>query len=128
MEEIDMLIARRPSAYTRLGFQRFLLWLFLVSGIFLFFNTVYIIVSGLTEFIFIMNASREIAERYLLSQQDVEEILIRYFNPIHYKAMLYSFFLSLTLFFMARYAQKVINRNKYISLLEKEWIRRRINP
>ena len=128
MEEIDMLIARRPRAYTRLGFQRFLLWIFLVSGTILFFNTVYIIVSGLTEFILIMNASREIAERYQLSQQEVEEILIRYFNPMHYKAILYSFFLSLALFLMARYAQKVINRNAYIALLEKEWARRRITP
>lgn len=128
MEEIDMLIARRPVAYTRLGFQRFLLWMFILCGIILFFNTVYIIVSGLTDVIFIMTASHEIADRYRLNQQDVEEILIKYLEPIKYKAILYSFFLSLALFLMARYAQKVINRNKYILLLEREWTRRRITP
>lgn len=125
MDELDMLIARRPRAYTWLGFQRFLLWVFLALGIILFFNTVYIITRGVAEYLFIIQTSQQIAIRYQLSQQDVEEILMNYFDPIKYKAMLYSFILSLCFFVMTRYAQKVINRNQYITLLEKAWLKRK---
>ena len=125
MDELDMLIARRPRAYTWLGFQRFLLWVFLALGIILFFNTVYLITRSVAEYLFIIQTSQQIAIRYQLSQQDVEEILMNYFDPIKYKAMLYSFILSLCFFVMTRYAQKVINRNQYIALLEKAWLKRR---
>ncbi len=125
MEEIDLLITRRPRAYSRLGFQRFLLWTFLVLGIILFFNTAYIIASGIVHYLFIDEASREIAVRYQLNQRDVEEILIKYFDPLKYKSILYSFFLSLSFFILARYSQKVINRNNYILLLEREWLKRK---
>ncbi len=125
MDELDMLIARRPRAYTWLGFQRFLLWVFLALGIILFFNTVYLITRSVAEYLFIIQTSQQIAIRYQLSQQDVEEILMNYFDPIKYKAMLYSFILSLCFFVMTRYAQKVINRNQYIALLEKAWLKRK---
>jgi len=126
MEEFDLLISRRPRAYSWLGFQRFLLWTFIVLGIMLFFNTVYIIVIGITHYLFIDEASHEIASRYQLSQQNVQEILIKYFDPLKYKSILYSFFLSLSFFVLARYSQKVINRNRYILLLEKEWLKRNL--
>lgn len=118
-------MARRPGVYRRLGFQRVLLWMFVFFGLILFFNTLYIVARSVAEYVFIDQTSREIAIRYQLSPQSVEEILMNYFEPIKYKAMLYSFFLSFCLFFMARYAQKVINRNKYILLLEKEWLKRK---
>jgi hypothetical protein len=125
MEEIDVLIAGRPRAYTWLGFQRVLLWTFLSLGIILFFNTVYMVASGIAEYLYIEKASQEIAKIYQLNKKEVEEILIRYFDPIKYKSYLYSFFLSLSFFIIARYAQKVINRNQYIILLEKEWMKRK---
>lgn len=125
MEEIGLLITRRPRAYSRLVFQRFLRWTFLVLGIILFFNTAYIIASGIAHYLFIDEASHEIAGRYQLNQQDVEEILIKYFDPLKYKSILYSFFLSLSFFILARYSQKVINRNNYILLLEREWLKRK---
>jgi hypothetical protein len=99
--------------------------MFLFFGLILFFNTLYIVAKSVAEYVFIGQTSREIAIRYQLSQRTVEEILMNYFEPIKYKAMLYSFFLSFCLLFMARYAQKVINRNKYILLLEKEWLKRK---
>lgn len=122
---MDRLITRRPGAYTQLGFQRFLLWFFIMLGIMLFFNTVYIVVNGIVHYLFIDEASYEIANRYQLNQLEVKEILVRYFDPLKFKAMFYSFFLSLALFFMARYAQKVINRNRYIISLEQAWMNRR---
>lgn len=125
MEEIDLLIAKRPRAYSWLGFQRFLLWTFLLLGIILFFNTVYIIASGIVHYLFIDEASHEIASRYQLSQQDVQEILIKYFDPLKLKSILYSFFLSFSFFTLARYCQKVINRNNYILIMETAWLKRK---
>lgn len=117
---IDNLIASRPRVFDWLGFQRFWLWIFLILGIIFLFNTGYIIACGLVKSYFIDEASKELAIQLNTDQQHVKAVLVKYFDPIKYKAILYSFFLSLCFFILARYCQKIINRNKYILLLEQE--------
>lgn len=122
MKNIEILIAGRPRVYVQNGFQRFLIWLFVSLGILFILNTFYILTRSFFEYVFISQAAEEIAQRYGLDQKQLEDILMRYFDPIKYKAALYSFFLSASFFTIARYCQKVINRNKYILRLETEWL------
>lgn len=117
--ETGKLLASRPNAYGWLGFQRFLLFMFILLGIIMFFNTVYIVCRGLIKYSVIIETSRELAG----SKGDeikMKEFLVNYIEPIKYKAILYSFFLSLSFFIIARYCQKTINRNRYILRLEEE--------
>lgn len=116
--KIEDLIVKRPRVYGWFGFQRFLLWLFIFLGIFFFFNTLYIFACGLVKYFFIDEMSQEIARKFNVSQREVKQLLINYFDPIKYKPILYSFSLSTSFFIIARYSQKVINRNRYILQLE----------
>lgn len=125
MQNIELLIAGRPRVYVQNGFQRFLIWLFVSLGILFILNTFYILTRSLFDYILIYAAAEEIAQRYQLDQTQVEEILLKHFDPIKYKAALYSFFLSAAFFIIARYCQKVINRNRYILRLETEWLKLR---
>lgn len=118
--ELEHLMARRPKAYGWLNFQRFLTWFFLILGILLFINTIAIVTMGLMRYMIIEEASREVASRYQADESDVRTILVRYLEPIKYVTILYSFFLSMSCFVIARYCQKIINRNRYILQIEQE--------
>jgi hypothetical protein len=118
--EITNLMAARPNVYGWLGFQRFWLRIFLMLGLILSFNTVYIVSCGIIKYYLIDKASAEFAEAYHINQADMQEFLTEHLEPIKYKAILYSFFLSLSFFIIARYCQKTLNRNRYIMRLEEE--------
>ena len=118
---IDDLIAKRPRVYGWLGFQKFLLWTFLILGIMLLINTAFIIASGLIRYSVIEETSRQIANKYHLDQKEVLDFLISWLAQIKLKVILYSFFLSVSFFSLSRYCQKIINRNRYILRLETEW-------
>ena len=118
--ELEHLMARRPKAYGWLNFQRFLIWFFLILGILLFIHTITIVTMGFMKIMIIEEASREVASRYQADESDVRTILVRYLEPIKYVTILYCFFLSMSCFVIARYCQKIINRNRYILQIEQE--------
>lgn len=117
--ELEQLMARRPKAYGWLNFQRFLIWLFLILGILLFIHTITIVAMGFMKIMIIEEASREVALKYQADEADVHTILVKYLEPFKYAAILYSFFLSMSCFVIARYCQKIINRNRYILQIEQ---------
>lgn len=117
--EITHLIAARPNAYGWLGFQRFLLRIFLILGLILSFNTVYIVSCGIIKYSLIEEASGEFTGTPG-DKVKMQNFLMKCTDPIQTKAILYSFFLSLSFFIIARYCQKTLNRNRYILRLEKE--------
>lgn len=121
--EMDSIIAGRPKAFAWLGFQRSLLWLFLALGIVFMINTSCIVVSGMIKYFFIDEASKKIAAEFQINQFKVQDILLKYLNPLNYEVILYNFFLSISFFITARYCKKIMNRNKYILQLENEWYR-----
>ena len=116
--EINNLIASRPNAYGWLGFQRFLLFIFFILAIIFLFNAFCIVIYGLVEYVLMSKAANELADE--IGHREEIQDLVKHFDPIKYKAILYSFFLSLSFFIIARYCQKTINRNRYILRLEEE--------
>ena len=114
--------ASRPWVYSRFGYQRFFLVLFLILGILSLFNTLGIIAWGLIKAYVLDEASASIATQYNLKDQEpqIRQTLYEYLNPIRIKVILYSFSLTLCFFILARYCQKVLNRNRYIVKLEEE--------
>ena len=119
--EFDKHIANRPRVYAQLGFQRTLLLLFLTFGIIFFVNTGIIAVTSMFKYLLIDQVSHEISQTYsTVNKKAINALLTEHFEPIKYRAIAYSFFLSISFFIISRYCQKIINRNKYIIKLEEE--------
>lgn len=60
---IEQLISNRPKVYGWLGFQRFLLWLFLLSGLAFFALFIYNLIMGLIRMLLIDQLSFQIAHK-----------------------------------------------------------------
>lgn len=120
-EKINNLIIKRPRAYGWIIPQRLFLWLFILCGGICIINTAIIITIGIIEYSSLEEFSRQVAGSSPSDQQQVMEFLLNWLEPIKYKAILYSIFLSVLFFILARYSQKIINRNRYILKLERAW-------
>ncbi|MFL5754478.1 MAG: hypothetical protein ACJ76F_13785 [Bacteroidia bacterium] len=116
----DLFIPARPRVYSWLNFQRILLWLFCINGIIAFSVFIFKLSISILEMMLIERAGKEIAME--LNRQEmqnkIEILLIRELEPLKTELLIYLLSVCLLFFILARYCQKVINRNKYILELE----------
>ena len=120
-EAVEQLIHNRPRVYSWLGIQQLFLWLFTLSGITFFVVSIYQIISGAFKMIFINQISKQIALKIgnIELQNEISKILQNALGKMQVQLILYSLLLSICCFIIARYCQKVLNRNRYILKLEQ---------
>lgn len=120
-ETIEQTLNKRPRVYAWTKVQQTFLWCFVLAGITSFAIGVFKLMAGVAKVFLIEELSKsishEVGKEHL--QGNIHILLVKSLGTLQTQLIIYILLLSLSCFIIARYCQKVLNRNRYILQLEQ---------